>query len=224
MEPTNNSVVTAIEPQQRDPDRVSIFIDGHFAIGVHEAVLAKVRVRVGEQVSLEQLQTLARAEEKRRARDAALVQLGVRARSRRELERWLQRHGYDAEVVAEVLDDLGRWDLIDDAQFARRWVEGRTGRRKPLGPDRLAAELRQKGVEREVIDSALEAIDPETELALALTAGRQKVESIRGEAVPIVRRKLAAALRRRGFSWNTITRVSDILLAEEDDSEAAGDA
>ena len=63
--------------------------------------------------------------------------------------------------------------------------------------------------------------DEETELGLALQVGRQKAESVRGEPMPVVRRKVAAALQRRGFSWEVTARVLDTLLApgEEDESE-----
>ena len=58
-------------------------------------------------------------------------------------------------------------------------------------------ELRQKGVERAVIDQALEFLDPAMELELALQAGRKKLNSLRGEEPAAARKKLAAALSRR---------------------------
>jgi regulatory protein len=90
-----------------------------------------------------------------------------------------------------------------------------------MGPRRIAWELRQKGVDAETIRGAVERIDPETELGLALQVGRQKAESVRGEPMPLARRKLAAALQRRGFSWEVTARVLDTLLTpgEEDESE-----
>jgi len=74
------------------------------------------------------------------ARDAALILLGHRDRSAREVERRLLRKGFEAEVVAEVIEQLERHELVDDHRFARAWVEGPPGSR-PYGPDRLAAAL-----------------------------------------------------------------------------------
>jgi regulatory protein len=205
------STITAIEPQVKDPDRVSIFVDGEFVLGTHSEVAAAAGLRVGQAISVPQLQKLARDEEARRARESALSLLGYRARSRNELQRRLQRKGYDPELVEETLDGLARSGLINDAEFSQSWVRARTGSR-PMGPNRIAAELRQKGVDRELIDQALEAVDPDMELDLALEVGRRKVEQLQGEDVRTARRKLAASLMRRGFSWDVCARVLDIVL------------
>jgi len=122
-----------------------------------------------------------------------------------------------------VIDRLARNGLIDDCQFTEAWVRARsTGR--AMGPRRIAWELRQKGVDSEVVREAVERIDPETELGMALSVGRQKAESVRGEPMQVARRKIAAALQRRGFSWEVTTRVLDILLApgEEDEMRDEG--
>lgn len=218
MAASEPSAITAIEPQKKNPDRVSVFLDGEFAIGVHAEVLLAAGLYVGRRISVTELQELALKEETRRARESALTLLGVRARSRKELRVRLQQKGYDPSAVAGALDSLERSGFVDDAEFSQSWVRGRTGGR-PMGPNRLAAELRQKGVERELIDEALQTIDPEMELELALTVGRQKVEQMRGDTPAekqAARRKLTAMLQRRGFTWQTCSRALDILLQNDE--------
>lgn len=205
------SVITALEPQVRHPDRVSVFIDGEWAMGMHAEVAAAAGLRLGQPMTTDALQTLARAEELRKTRENALSLLGYRARSRSELQRRLARNGYDPELIEETLEALSRGGLIDDAEFSQSWVRGRTASR-PMGPSRIAAELRQKGVDRDTIAEALEPLNPDVELELALTVGRQKVEQSRGEDIHGTRRKLASALMRRGFSWDVCAKVLDILL------------
>jgi regulatory protein len=212
-------VITAIEPQQRRPERRSIFLDGEFALGVDAEVIARTGLRVGQEVELAELQALARAEERRAARDAALRLLGFRDRSERELERLLLRKGFEAEVVSEVVSDLAAREFVDDERFARGWVAAKTAGR-PIGPDRLAAELRARGVERETVEEAVAQISPENERELALRAAKRLVGGLRNEELPAARRKLAAALRRRGFSWEVIRTVCDTLIAGSDDDGA----
>jgi regulatory protein len=215
MEHSEPSVVTAIEPQARRPERVSVFVDGEFALGMHAEVAAAAGLKVGDRISVPELQALARSEELRRVRESALHLLGYRARSRAELRRRLLRKGYDPEVTDEALAALDRSGLINDAEFSQSWVRARTGSR-PMGRTRIAAELRQKGVERELIEQALEPLDQERELDLALAVGRQKVEQLRGEDVRAARRKLSSALMRRGFGWDVTARVLDILLRADE--------
>jgi len=207
------STITALEPQVRRADRVSVFVDGEFALGVHAEVAASAGLRVGQGVRIADLRELAAAEEKRWIRESALRLLGYRARSRTELRQRLERKGYEPELIEETLDLLARGGMIDDADFSRAWVRARTGAR-PMGPGRIAAELRQKGVEREVIREALEPLDSETEQGLALKVARQKAEQFRGEDARDARRKIAAALMRRGFSWSACAAALDAVLAD----------
>jgi regulatory protein len=214
------SRITGIEPQQRRSERVSVFVDGEFALGVDGAVIVAMGLRVGQPIDAARLQELARAEECRRALDLALRFLGYRARSRAEVRQRLARKGYEEETIDSVIEKLAQAGLIDDSQFTEAWVRARsTGR--AMGPRRIAWELRQKGVDAETVREAVDRIDAETELGLALKVGRQKAESVRGEPMPVVRRKVAAALQRRGFSWEVTARVLDTLMGsgEEDENE-----
>jgi regulatory protein len=208
--------ITAIEPQRR-AGRVSIFLDGEFALGVDEAVAAALGLAVGREMEAETLAEVVRAETRRRAKESALRGLASRARSRAEIRRALERKGYESDVVEEVLGELEHLDLVDDRRFSRAWVEARTHGR-PMGARRIAHELRQKGVSPDLIEVALEErTAPEGELALALIAGRQTVKRLRSEESRVARRKLAAALGRRGFSWSVISAAVDALLPPEDE-------
>jgi regulatory protein len=212
------SRITGIEPQQRHPERVSLFVDGAFVLGVDGGVVASLGLAVGQPVDEGRLREVARAEEIRRAVDLALQFLGYRARSRAEVSRRLARKGYEEEIIHEVIDRLAQSGVIDDSQFTEAWVRARsTGR--VMGPRRIAWELRQKGVDAETVREAVGRIDAETELGLALQVGRQKAESVCGEPMPVARRKIAAALQRRGFSWEVTARVLDLLLAPGEEDE-----
>lgn len=210
-----SSSITAIDPQVRYRDRFNIYVDGEWVAGVHAEVVAVAGLRVGQAVTVTELQDLMRAEELRRVRDSALHFLGYRARSRVELQRRLLQKGYDAELVEETLAALDRNGLINDAEFSQSWVRARTGS-KPMGSNRLAAELRQKGIDRELIDEALQVVDQDVEMDLALAVGRKKIEQLRDEDFRTARRKLGAVLMRRGFTSEVCVKVLDILLRSDE--------
>jgi regulatory protein len=167
------------------------------------------------EVSEADLQSLIRAEARRRARESALRLLGHRSRSRDEIRQRLARKGYEPDLIQEVLEDLARLELVDDDAFSRAWVESRTTAR-PMGAQRIARELRQKGVARETIQQALaDRSSPEQERELALGVARQWLKRVAGEERPVAFRRLAAALQRRGFSWSVTESVLGELLPEE---------
>src|SRR5688572_30018545 len=97
------SRITGIEPQRRHPDRVSLFVDGVFVLGVDGAVAATLGLAVGQPMDEGRLREVALAEEVRRATDLAVQFLGYRARSRTEIRRRLARKGYEEETIDQVI-------------------------------------------------------------------------------------------------------------------------
>ena len=96
-----------------------------------------------------------------RALEIAVRHLGTRPRTRWELERRLRRAGADDRVVAATLDRLEALGYVDDAAFARWWGDQRD-RHHPRGHRMIEAELRQRGVPREVVEAYREVhADPE---------------------------------------------------------------
>lgn len=144
--------------------------------------------------------------------------LTARARTRAELNGQLDKRGYPAEVSAAVLDRLAAVGLIDDADFAEQWVRSRrenAGRSKRA----LAAELRTKGVDKDVITAALAGIDlsAEREQAERLVRSKLRREALNGDGDDDVRvtRRLVGMLARRGYGQNLACEVVFAELAAE---------
>lgn len=129
----------------------------------------------------------------------AIALLGRRAHFRRELEAKLRQRSYSEEEVESTLERLASEGLVDDAALAREWVSSRL-RREPLGRRRLEMELGRKGVESDLVESALGELYPEDDEELAQEAG----ERWRGRGDPAA---LARYLERRGFSSRAIFAV-----------------
>src|ERR1700684_549235 len=94
-----------------------------------------------------------------RARAVCLRLLTARARTRAEWAGELAKRGYPDDVSTRVLDRLADVGLIDDADFAEQWVHSRLAN-AGKGKRALAAELRTKGIDNDVITSVLGGINP----------------------------------------------------------------
>src|SRR5271165_3922165 len=92
------------------------------------------------------------------ARALCLRLLTARARTRAELLAQLAKRGYPGDVSAQALDRLAAVGLVDDTDFAQQWVRSR---RANAGKSRraLAAELHTKGVDNDIITTALGGLD-----------------------------------------------------------------
>jgi len=87
--------------------------------------------------------------------EAAAAFLSVRPRSVAETRRRLRQLGYRQELVDSVVGRLTEMGYLDDAAFARAWVESRD-RARPRGAAALRRELALKGVDHATIERVLE--------------------------------------------------------------------
>jgi regulatory protein len=144
--------------------------------------------------------------------------LTARARSRAELIGKMAKHGYPDEVAEAVLSRLVSVGLVDDEDFAAQWVRSRhmySGK----GKRALAAELRIKGVDAEVIAAALDGIDAGAERGRAEQLVERKLRRevlAEGDDSKVMRR-LVGMLARRGYSQTmAVAVVTDALAAERE--------
>ena len=144
------------------------------------------------------------------ARGVALRFLGYSARSRSEMQKRLERDEFAPEIIEAVLAELEARNWVNDAQFARDWVEDRADRKK-YGKSRLAAELWRKGVDKDEVTAALDTVEEADELARARAAAASRwkldLSETDREAIQSEKRRIGAFLQRRGFGWGIITQV-----------------
>ncbi len=191
--------VTAIEKQRRK-NRLNLFLDGRFALGLSTDVAAQVSLRVGDEVDGDRLRTLREAEASADVISAALRLLSYRPRSETELRQRLARRGEPPALVDSTIQRLRELGLVDDAAFARSWVESRE-RASPRGQRLLRQELRAKGVNSDASRELVEGVD---DAEAALRASARRAASLSGLPQEEFRRRLGDFLRRRGFDYETI--------------------
>ena len=162
-------------------------------------------------------QSTSEASREEQAHSLCLRLLTARARTRAELKGQLAKRGYPDDVSTRVLDRLTQVGLIDDAGFAEQWIQSRR-RNAGKGKRALAAELRTKGVDNDVITAALADIDADAERSRAeqLVADRLRREKLDGGADDVkVTRRLVGMLARRGYSESMAFDVVKVAMATE---------
>ncbi|MET0838954.1 MAG: regulatory protein RecX [Marmoricola sp.] len=150
------------------------------------------------------------------ARTILLDQLTGRARTRSELATKLRSRGVPDDISARLLDRFEEVGLVDDAAFAREWVEQRQSGRG-LARRALAQELRRKGIEDEVAREALDEIDPDDEVEAARALVRAKLRTVRNVDRDKAVRRLVGMLARKGHSAGVSFRVVKEELALDDE-------
>ena len=119
--------------------------------------------------------------------------LTLRERSEQEVRARLRRSCYDEATIQRVLDTLGLHDLVSDARFAEAWVHARS---RKYGKNRIAQELRVKGVDRQEAETALDTLSEEEEYRRAVEQAKKLCRKFQNDP-----KKIAQSLTRKGYHW-----------------------
>ena len=152
--------------------------------------------------------------------EAAARFLEPRARSVTEVRQRLTGAGYQAPLVEGAIKRMIELGMLDDAAFARAWIESRD-RANPRGERAIRQELAMKGVDREIVERLLEerrdaaaALDTRGFVGSADEAGAERLlarhlRSLDRVSDPRLRRQRAyALLARNGFDPETCRTVA----------------
>jgi regulatory protein len=125
-----------------------------------------------------------------------------------------------ADAAANVLERFAEVKLIDDELFAQAWVESRHHGRGLAGRA-LGAELRQRGVATDDIETALSQLDPAQELATARELVERRLAATAAMPFPARMRRLTGVLARKGYSPGLAYRVVREALERESAGSSA---
>lgn len=221
--------VTKMTPGVRDPNRVNIFLDGHFAFSLDMTQVIDAGVKIGYKVTAERLEELRRLSEFGKLYQRTLEWVLTRPHSVRETRDYLrrrqikrrqlnrQRAREEKRPLAEIEDDVMQLVLarlidkkyLNDQKFAEFYVENRYVRRG-ISHKRLRMELQQKGVSSDLISAAMAKIqrDEGEEILKVIAKKRKKYDDF----------QLVGYLVRQGFNFQQAKEAVEATkeqLAEE---------
>ncbi len=163
------------------------------------------RLSIDTHLSAEDIAQLLAEDEVKKAITAALNLIAFRPRASGELQRKLREKGYPPEAAEAAINRMRDLGYLNDATFADRWIENRQEHR-PRSRRMLTQELRQKGIDADTIEAALEETEID-EFGDALDLARKKASSMQDLDTPTRHRRLSGFLSRRGYGFDVIRKV-----------------
>ena len=206
-------VVTALKAQ-KNKQRVSVFIDHAYRFSLDRSLA--VGLKLGQSLTEQEITHLSHRDDEQRAYLRAMRYLSRRPHAEQEIREKLDRNGFTEPVLSKTLDRLREAELLDDAAFARTWVENRLTFR-PRSARALRMELGRKGVPSAAIDQALEGFKEQQAARMAADKGLRRYAHLDPEKA---RQRLMAYLSRRGFGYPVIKQVLQQVMLEDFHSDA----
>lgn len=205
--------ITAITPQKKNPRRFNVFIENQYAFSLSAALAMTLHPE--ERLSEDRINALKNADETDLAFQKALYYLKFRPRSKAETIGHLEKKQFGRQAIAAALKKLENYGYIDDTAFAAFWVESRK-RHRPRGLFALRYELREKGIDKGIIDKALfqyDEIEPAWRAVSARLPGWSKLTDFE------LKTKIYNFLKQKGFAFETCEQVFHLASENRMDKE-----
>lgn len=206
--------ITDISLQVKNPDRVNISVDGKYRFSLDVFQVSELGIGIGKEYSDDELLALEDESQFGKLYARALEYCLMRPHSAKELRDYLwkktlstrirnkktgeitTRDGVTINNTERVFNRLLEKGYVDDAAFARYWIENRN-QVKGSSVRKLQNELRVKGVEQAFIDSALResSRSDEDELTKVIAKKRSRYSD---------EQKFIQYLMRQGFRYDDI--------------------
>lgn len=214
------SIITSIEVQKKNKDRVNIFINNEFSFACSNELIYSHGLKKGLQVEPKSLEEVVKADEYIKGKTAALRYIERAMKTKKQVEDMLYKKEMSEETVSRVIEFLKNYSFIDDKRYAESFIKQKL---KESGKNKIKYDLLKKGIDEELIKELLDKVSSEDESTVALTLAEKKVrilgksERDKGKLLG----KVTKYLLSKGYTYDLINQVvNKVALTIAEDKEA----
>lgn len=192
--------ITAIAAQVKNPERVSVFVEGKYNFSLSLDELLQQKLKKDDDLNQADVKRLKKLSADGKLRARALEWVLNRPRSIREFRDYMFRKKVEPEMTQSLLDQFLKKGYLDEQKFAQWLIELLSRRGKSNRA--IRAELFKKGIDREVVEEIMStlqgpALQEEEAVRLKkIIAKKQKLNRYKNDP-----QKLARYLTAKGFNW-----------------------
>lgn len=190
---------------QKNGKRVNVYLDGVFGFGIDLDNLVLSHIKIGTELTDEEVQKIVRKAEFQKTLDRLLRFATMRPRSEKEIDEYLKRKKVHESMWRDLFEKLKHFELLDDAKFAKWWVDQRLAFKK-ISSKVLKLELLRKGIKKETIENVLEET-PIDEKKMAMELLQKRAYKWEKLDPKTARQKKFQYLAGKGFDWEVITEI-----------------
>lgn len=193
--------ITSIKQQVKNPERVSVFIDGRYSFSLSLDELLTQKIKNDQEIDKAQLKKLKKISEDGKLKMRALAWVLGRPHSVREFRDYMSRKKADPDLTEQFVEDFKSKNYLNDENFASWLVELR--QRGGKSNRQIQAELYKKGIMRDIAEKVLqESGGNEMERLKSLIVKKSSSSRYRNDPL-----KLKQYLMRQGFGYDLINEA-----------------
>ncbi|WP_455089910.1 regulatory protein RecX [Peptoanaerobacter stomatis] len=183
-------------------------------IEIHLDILYSYSLYAIREVDEETFEEMLLENQKKLAKQQALRILSSSSKTRKELINRLRQKKFTQDAVDYAMNFVDKYEFINEEDMAEKLVSG-VYKHKKYSKKKIQNELRQKGIDYEVINELVSDIDDEEEYENAMHFAQKKYKSISVKDNETIKRRLISALSYRGFNYDIIRKVIDKIIYDD---------
>jgi regulatory protein len=215
-------VVTKIVVQKKRKDRFNIYVDGEYSFPISEAVLIKVGLYKGMQLTKERSLEIERENYDYMAYTTAVNYLSYSLRSEAEVRKKLIDEEISEDAIERALTRLKEQNYVNDRIYGESYTRTAANLNRK-GPQLIANELKTKGLSPETISLVLKEYPLEQQIENGIAIAEKMMRKQSRVSSREASNKLRAHLQQKGYLADTIPAILEEIetVKEEDDEMSA---
>lgn len=208
-------IITKIEAQKRNKERVNIYIDEDYAFALSAELVYKEGLVAKMEVDNDRLSRLAREESFFKCKDSALRTIERTYKTEKEIRDKLLLKEFDIDSIERTIEFLKEYNLLNDENYVRMYVKDKI---KNQGQNKIKYALMQKGINEELIKEEISKFndDSQKEVAYDLAVKKYNVLCKREDDKYKLSQKLYRFLTSKGYDYSIVSEVVRKVINSEE--------
>ena len=209
------AIITKIEIQKRNKERVNLFLDGEYAFSISVELVYKEGLKTKDEIDSEKLKIIAEHESQVRCKNSALRIIEKSWKTEKEVRDKLILKGYEDNSINKSIEFLKEYNFINDSNYTKAFIRDKL---KSQGSQKIKYTLIQKGISKENIDEELSNLNKESEKSTALNLAKKKFDIIKKKENDNykISGKLYRYLISKGYEYDVTSEVVKEIMSLDD--------
>lgn len=209
-------LISKVEVQKINKNRVNIFIDEEFAFACSTDLVYYYNLEKGKKIDLDLLKEIIEEDNYLKGKNHALNVIEKTYKSEKEIQDKLLNKGYEEKIVARILNFLKEYNFLNDEKYTEMFIREKISSN---GKNKIKYLLLKKGISEEIIQDKLNKIKKEDEEDHALMLAEKKYNFlIKSEKnFGKLYKKLGDYLITRGYDFDVVKATLNKIVKKEDE-------
>jgi Uncharacterized protein conserved in bacteria len=208
------SIITKIELQKRNKDRVNVYINEEFSFACSAELIYTYNLSKDKEIDMDFLKEIIDKDNCIKCKSYALRIIERTHKTEKQIFDKLVQKEYDEKAINKTIDFLKEYKFIDDEKYAETYIKDKL---KSQGKNKIKYALINKGISETLIKKNLSCLDKDIEESTALKLAEKKYKLlIKNESdVRKIYKKLGDYLVRNGYNLDIVQSTLNNIVKEE---------